>query len=63
MFVAHSAKDDVQQIAAVTLPQLTMLLSFRSSKEHVEVEEQLVEFLSEIDSYSCFLICTIRERC
>ena len=62
MFVAHSAEVDDQQIAAVILLQLTMLLSFRSSKEHAEVEELLVEFPLEMDNYSCFLICTIRER-
>ena len=48
MFVAHSADFDDQQITAVILLQLTMLLSFRSSKYHAEVEE----LLAEMDNYS-----------
>ena len=62
MFVAHSADFDDQQIAAVILLQLTMLLSFRSSREHAEVEELTVDSPLEMENYSCFLICKLRER-
>ena len=61
MFVAHSVESGDQQLAAAILLQLTMLLSFRSSKEHAEAEELLVEFPLEMDNYSFFLICKIRK--
>ena len=61
MFVALSVESGDQQIAAAILLQLTMLLSFRSSREHAEVEELTVDSPSEMEIYSCFLICKLIE--
>ena len=55
MFVAHSVESGDQQITAAILLQLTMLLSFRSSREHAEVEELTMDSPLEMEHYSCFL--------